>query len=348
MHDVVIQQCATIIDKASCTGIHAHHCMRDVQAYTRADRQVIELDTVLFIGWFADNLYHVLADSFGKILALQQLGLMSSDIMILWGPKDLQVVQQLQALFGVTAQSRHCSYFEQYVIKTLYYVDSRAPQFAAEIPQTTPAMDLKQFTPSKRWSTLEYAALSSRYGQVAPTATGLMDVKTAAFVGRSKLILKSNKNYVLWISRGDTGFRTVHNEDVLLKNMDRFLQEKHNLELVIHTNNHTDLDVQIEMFNQAAVIVAPHGAGLANVFWMRTGSAMIEFPIPFALKNTDYQHLCTVFGVKHYTVPSIRPNKVENRSYMITSETIRDVLEVLDLALKEVDWGILSPNKTPD
>ena len=47
-------------------------------------------------------------------------------------------------------------------------------------------------------------------------------------------------------------------------------------ELVVHSGNEP-LKTQLELFRKATTIVAPHGAGLSNMFISRPGTGVLEF-----------------------------------------------------------------------
>lgn len=79
----------------------------------------------------------------------------------------------------------------------------------------------------------------------------------------------SSRRRRLYISRAKAGWRKVVNEEELMKTLARHRFERYFLE---------DLSSQeqIQLFQEAEVIVGPHGAGLANVVFTPPGATVIE------------------------------------------------------------------------
>jgi hypothetical protein len=59
----------------------------------------------------------------------------------------------------------------------------------------------------------------------------------------------------------------------------------------------------VKLFSRAAVIVAPHGAGLANMVWAGNGTRVIEIG-SHMVPNICYWHLSEVLGNKHTIILS--------------------------------------------
>lgn len=92
----------------------------------------------------------------------------------------------------------------------------------------------------------------------------------------------------IYVSRAKAGWRKVLNEDELLAMLNRHGFRRYFLE---------DLSVQqqIQLFQQAEMIVGPHGAGLANVVFAPPGAKVIE--IGTVYRPFGYFHrLCTQCG----------------------------------------------------
>lgn len=71
------------------------------------------------------------------------------------------------------------------------------------------------------------------------------------------------------------GTRRVTNHDAMVK----AIEHQHpGCELVVHTGKEP-LKSQLELFRRATTIVAPHGAGLSNMFISRPGTGILEFLI---------------------------------------------------------------------
>ena len=61
------------------------------------------------------------------------------------------------------------------------------------------------------------------------------------------------------------------------------------------------LERQARLFSNAKISVMQHGAAIANVFWMKSGSTLIEInPLP---DWANFSTLCQTFGVQHEIVP---------------------------------------------
>lgn len=58
---------------------------------------------------------------------------------------------------------------------------------------------------------------------------------------------------------------------------------------------------QVSLFYNAKVIVAPHGAGLANLVFCNMQPTVLEF---FSHKyyNPIYKHLCEIKGINHQSI----------------------------------------------
>lgn len=73
----------------------------------------------------------------------------------------------------------------------------------------------------------------------------------------------------IYISRRDSGARRMLNEEELVK-----LLQRHDFEIVTLTG--LPVNEQIALFSEASHIVAPHGAGLANVVFSPAGAVLCE------------------------------------------------------------------------
>ncbi|WP_158545212.1 glycosyltransferase family 61 protein [Bremerella cremea] len=95
----------------------------------------------------------------------------------------------------------------------------------------------------------------------------------------------SGKRKRIYISRAKAGWRKVLNEDQVMAMLARHGFQRYFLE---------DLNVreQIQLFQQAEMIVGPHGAGLANIVFTPPGAKVIE--IGTVYRPFGYFHrLCT-------------------------------------------------------
>ncbi len=101
------------------------------------------------------------------------------------------------------------------------------------------------------------------------TAAGL---KALAALGRYLSAGKADTSARrrLYISRNDAKLRRVANEAELSP-----LLAAHGFEIVILTG--MPIADQVRLFIEAEAVVAPHGAGLAHIAWMRPGAKVVEF-----------------------------------------------------------------------
>ena len=88
------------------------------------------------------------------------------------------------------------------------------------------------------------------------------------------------------------------------------------------------LPEQISLFRDARVIVAPHGAGLANLVFCTSGATVIEL---FPAANVDlYYRLCVALGLNYCFVKGEEgdPDCLTSASYHIAWETIERTLKM--------------------
>jgi capsular polysaccharide biosynthesis protein len=92
---------------------------------------------------------------------------------------------------------------------------------------------------------------------------------------------------LLYISRSHAQRRRVVNEDALLKMLSAYGFVAHNLE-------NLSISQQIRLFSQAKCVIAPHGAGLANIIY-GNDMTIIEFFEPKYI-NTCFYRLASGLG----------------------------------------------------
>jgi len=101
----------------------------------------------------------------------------------------------------------------------------------------------------------------------------------------------------LFISRKNASYRRILNEEELLP----FLQREGFTIIQPETLSFTE---QISLFQSAEVILAPHGAGLANLVFSKPGTKLIEiFPPRFTC--TCYEALAKLIGVEYFSLHGI-------------------------------------------
>lgn len=96
---------------------------------------------------------------------------------------------------------------------------------------------------------------------------------------RFVLSLSNYKNYVIYISRSNSNIRNIKNEEILIE---KILKPLYGDDLIIFDHNylakcHNKFRDQVELFNNARLVIAPHGAGLTNILFCRENTPIVEF-----------------------------------------------------------------------
>ena len=108
---------------------------------------------------------------------------------------------------------------------------------------------------------------------------------------KSESIIFDNKK--LWVSRSGQKRRLVKNEDKVTK----FLKKEGFT--VIYPDNYTLLE-QIKIFNNAELVIAPHGAALTNIMFMNKYSKIMEVRIFSDSVRNSFFTLCSEFEHFYY------------------------------------------------
>ena len=124
----------------------------------------------------------------------------------------------------------------------------------------------------------------------------------------------------IFISRRNTGTRTLANEDQLEK-----LLQAHEFET--HSMERYTLAKQARLIREAEIIVATHGAGLANLVFARPNTRIIEI-VPAGRYNfTIYPEKSRIFGLEHHILFA-----ASARHKQILHVVLDDVAAALDWA----------------
>ncbi len=118
---------------------------------------------------------------------------------------------------------------------------------------------------------------------------------------------KSKKYSRIYISRSKAPSRRISNDEKLVQLLESFSFKS------ICFEDHT-ISEQISLFNEADFIVAPHGAGLANIFGANANSTLVE------LVDTNHFSYCYTF-IADYLGLSYYQFKLDNKS----GETLIDL-----------------------
>ena len=125
-------------------------------------------------------------------------------------------------------------------------------------------------------------------------------------------VVKSTPEKRLWISRRNSDYRRIKNEDKLLPILKEF-----NFELV--TPEEMTLEDSIRLFNSASIVGGLHGGGLTNMLFMQEDTSVIEIRRDGDVNNNCYFSLASELNIKYYYLNSIS----ETDDYFISDCELR-------------------------
>lgn len=103
-------------------------------------------------------------------------------------------------------------------------------------------------------------------------------------------------NKKVFISRQDTSYRRIINEDDLFKQLQLLGFERYELATMSVAD-------QIRLFNNADIIVAPHGAGMINAMFCNPGTKIVE--IFQAMVDSTYWYISHLFNLEYYPIKTV-------------------------------------------
>jgi len=114
-----------------------------------------------------------------------------------------------------------------------------------------------------------------------------------------KTLPSNERNVIIYCSRDMEDERQVENEPLLLELLGYHIPE--NMELVVFRRGWSAQDT-IKLFERAAVILGPHGAGLTNSLFSAPGTRLIEF---LYLHNPPmmFWHMSSLLDLEYWMVP---------------------------------------------
>jgi hypothetical protein len=134
----------------------------------------------------------------------------------------------------------------------------------------------------------------------------------------------------IFISRGRSQGRRLLGEEALWEALDRrgFVR--------VYLEEH-DFAAQVHLMSEAAVVVAPHGAGLTNVLFCPEGSHVVEIA-DRAYPNPNFYALTAAMGLHYWLVPA---KGVGSGHPLIQDLCVEQggALAVVDRALREAQEG---------
>lgn len=136
---------------------------------------------------------------------------------------------------------------------------------------------------------------------------------------------KSERKRKLYLSRG--GKRRVKNEDEVREVLQQFGFE-------ILSDIDRTVDEQIRLFQEAAVVVGPHGAGFTNLLWCEPGTKVLEF-FNGGYTPPYFYYISQILGLEYsYIVePSNHPEHWSLEAYDMTVDTEvlkREIQKILE------------------
>lgn len=149
-----------------------------------------------------------------------------------------------------------------------------------------------------------------------PGQLGVMTARSCVFLRGTFLPLTCQNavpERLIYVTRRNALTRRVLNEDELLIRMSRYGVEAVELEgmSVAH---------QAKLFAEAILILAPHGAGLANAVFCRQNTALIEF-MPDTYNNPCFQILAGLCSLRYACVRS-------HSASQVTHDQLVDVIKI--------------------
>jgi capsular polysaccharide biosynthesis protein len=143
--------------------------------------------------------------------------------------------------------------------------------------------------------------------------------------------IRGNKN--IYISRSNARYRKIENEDMIIKYLDKYNFEVHYLE-------NYSVEQQIKLFNECAVLIAPHGAGLINMCFCMDGIKILEI---FPEYYHDHSFVLQALFLKHKYYYLIGKTPIIENTAPI-EENIQVDLEIFS---KAVDLLLATKTYTP-
>ncbi len=141
----------------------------------------------------------------------------------------------------------------------------------------------------------------------------------------TKEVTTENPHKRLWISRRNSQYRRIKNEEEIIPILKKF-----NFEIV--TPEDQSLKESISLFNSASVLGGLHGAGLTNMVFMQNGSSVIEIRRDQDKHNNCYFTLASELNIDYHYINAIS----ESNDYFL-SDCVLDPELLLNLLSEYFD-----------
>jgi capsular polysaccharide biosynthesis protein len=134
----------------------------------------------------------------------------------------------------------------------------------------------------------------------------------------------SESNEYIYISRENALYRKILNEEELIKHLDAFGFIKVTLESMTVAQ-------QIQLFSCAKVIVAPHGAGLANLVFCKPGTKVIELFSPKYMPAYYWMISNHVHLDYYYLVNNVEKSSHASSNFAVDIERLLELIRQVGL-----------------
>eukprot|EP01060_Flectonema_neradi_P020174 TRINITY_DN27695_c0_g1_i1.p1 TRINITY_DN27695_c0_g1~~TRINITY_DN27695_c0_g1_i1.p1 ORF type:complete len:316 (+),score=43.02 TRINITY_DN27695_c0_g1_i1:53-949(+) len=172
-----------------------------------------------------------------------------------------------------------------------------------------------------------------------PPATALRSLRNEL---RGSLTLNSNTcdndddsdSYIVYISRSGDSARQVIDEPKLLEAIEKLLRDPSQRLRVFRPT--IPFEDQLKLFSTAAMVISPHGAGIANMIVSEPGIPLVLFPMN-PPTDSVWAHLSAALQFPYWLVPSI--NSFYYTSYHLSDTNIQQAADTISHVLREVGKG---------
>lgn len=242
----------------------------------------------LLTGNMSDNFFHFLIDSLPRVLDYIELKKIDSDLKLIINHKR-SFTEQYLALLPIS-KNDIVWMRENLWVEKLFYVNNK----------------YAQSNPSNTWPNFIYSPHHLK--------------QMAQICLESALKLKGQSNFPekIYISREKVGTRVLLNEEEFVQNLKSFKIERIFLE---------DFSVaeQIILMSKAKVIVAVHGAGLANLIYVRHALVIEFFPFNKKLSTLYQMHQLGQIGSNRHVL-YVTEHVSENQDFKLKLDDFEEFL----------------------
>lgn len=104
---------------------------------------------------------------------------------------------------------------------------------------------------------------------------------------------------------GGSSRRSIVNHTELQESMANAIND--NFEFMSLRLEETSFEDQVRYFNSAALVIAQHGAGLANILWMQPGTCVVEIGLE---AKVHFQRLSVALGINYHMLNFSHPHVI--------------------------------------